>query len=107
MFRVIRSLINIVVSIIEILLTIRLALIFFGANKGTPFVAWIYRISDPLVAPFARILPNWTVSGFVVDFATVAALIVFALAGCLLLMLFPYTRTEIERVEEPPMSTPT
>jgi hypothetical protein len=46
------------------------------------------------VAPFAKILPNWTFSGFVVDFATVAALIVFALAGGLLLMIFSYSRKE-------------
>jgi hypothetical protein len=29
-------------------------------------------------------------SGFVVDFATVAALIAYAIAGCLILMIFSY-----------------
>jgi hypothetical protein len=53
-----------------------------------------YGVTAPLVAPFAKILPNWIFSGFVVDFATVAALIVFALAGSLLLMLFSYPRKE-------------
>ena len=39
-----------------------------------------------------KILPDWKFSDYVVDSATVAALIVFALAGSLLLMLFPYSR---------------
>jgi hypothetical protein len=63
-------------------------------DTDTPFVGWLYGVTAPLVAPFAKILPNWTFSGFVVDFATVAALIVFALAGSLLVMIFPYSRKE-------------
>src|SRR5580658_7910978 len=102
MFRIIRTLINLVVGIIELLLSIRLIFMFFVVNSGTPFVAWLYRVTAPLVAPFAKILPNWKVSGFVVDFATVAALIVFALAGSLLLMFFPYPRKVAVTYETPP-----
>jgi uncharacterized protein YggT (Ycf19 family) len=92
MFRILRAFINIVVGIIELLLTFRLIFEFLVVNTGTPFVSWLYRVTGPLVAPFAKILPNWKFSGFVVDFATIAAIIVFALAGALLLMLFPYSR---------------
>jgi len=92
MFRTLRAFINIVVGIIELLLTFRLVFKFLVVNTGTPFVAWLYGVTAPLVAPFSKILPNWKFSGFVVDFATVAALIVFAIAGSLLLMLFPYPR---------------
>ena len=53
------------------------------------------------MAPFAKILPNWEFSGFVVDFATIAALIVFALAGSLLLMLFPRPRKVVVTSEVP------
>src|SRR5580698_2128339 len=88
MFRVLRAFINLVLGIIELLLTCRFICEFLVVNTGTPFVAWLYRVTDPLVAPFAKILPNWKFSGFVVDFATVAAIIVFALAGSLLLLLF-------------------
>jgi|SRR5208282_3857138 len=91
MFRISRAIINIVVGIIELLLTFRLIFEFLVVNSGTPFVAWLYGVTAPLVAPFSKILPNWKFSGFVVNFATVAALIVFALAGSLLLMLFPYS----------------
>ncbi|HEV2391131.1 MAG TPA: YggT family protein [Verrucomicrobiae bacterium] len=92
MFRILRAFINVVLSIVALLLTFRLIFKFLVVNTGTPFVAWLYGVTAPLVAPFSKILPNWKFSGFVVDFATVAALIVFALAGSLLLMLFPYSR---------------
>jgi YggT family protein len=90
MFRVIRHVINFVAFIIELLLTFRLVFKFLVANESTPFVAWIYGITAPLVAPFARILPNWKFSGFVVDFSTIVAIVVYAIAGYLLLMLLPY-----------------
>lgn len=94
MIRILRALINIVVGIIELLLTFRLIFKFLAVNPETPFVAWIYEVTAPLVAPFAKILPNWKFSGFAVDFATVAALIVFALAGGLLLLIFSHPRKE-------------
>jgi uncharacterized protein YggT (Ycf19 family) len=96
MFRIIRALINIVESIIKQLLVFRLIFKFLAVNAGTPFVAWIYRVTAPLVAPFAKILPDYKLSGFVVDFATLAAIIVYAIVGYLLLMIFPYSRKESE-----------
>jgi uncharacterized protein YggT (Ycf19 family) len=77
---------------------------FLVVNTGTPFVVWLYGVTAPLVAPFAKILPNWKFSGFVVDFATVAAIIVFALAGSLLLMLIPCSRKVAVAYEAPLMS---
>jgi hypothetical protein len=96
MFRIIRAFINIVVGIIELLLTFRLIFKFLVVNAGTPFVAWLYGTTARLVAPFAKILPDWKFSGFVVDSATLAALIVYAIAGYLLLMIFPYSRKETD-----------
>jgi uncharacterized protein YggT (Ycf19 family) len=103
MLRILRTLINLVVGIIELLLIFRLIFEFLVVNTSTPFVAWLYNVTAPLVAPFAKILPNWKFSGYVVDFATVAALIVFALAGGLLLMLFPYPRKPVVVYEVPPV----
>jgi uncharacterized protein YggT (Ycf19 family) len=101
MFRILRAFINIVVGVVELLLTFRLIFEFLVVNTGTPFVAWLYGVTAPLVAPFAKILPNWKFSGFVVDFATVAAIIVFALAGSLLLMFFPSPRKTTVAYEVP------
>ena len=91
MFRIIRALINFVAVIVELLLTFRLVLKFLVVNARTPFVAWIYSITAPLVAPFAKILPNWRFSGYVIDFATLAALIVCAIVVYLILMVLPYS----------------
>src|ERR1700733_668386 len=102
MFRILRAFINIVVGTIELLLTFRLIFEFLVVNTGTPFVAWLYGFTAPLVAPFAKILPNWKFSGFVVDFATVAAIIVVGVAGSLLLMLFPYSRRVAVTYVTPP-----
>ena len=96
MFRIIRAFINIVVGIIELLLTFRLIFKFLVVNAGTPFVAWLYAVTARLVAPFAKIIPDLKFSGFVVDFATLAALIVYAIAGYLILMIFPYSRKETD-----------
>jgi uncharacterized protein YggT (Ycf19 family) len=96
MFGILRAFINIVLSIIELLLSVRLIFKFLVVNSGTPFVAWLYRITAPLVAPFAKILPDWKLSGFVVDFATLAALIVYALAGYLILRIFSYPGKETD-----------
>ena len=96
MFRIIRALINFVALIVELLLIFRLIFKFLVANAGTPFVALIYGITAPLVAPFAKILPNWKFSGFVLDSATLAALIVYAIAGCLLLMILPHSRKKTD-----------
>lgn len=102
MFRILRTFINLVMGVIGLLLTFRLIFEFLVVNTGTPFVAWLYNVTAPLVAPFSKILPNWKFSGFVVDFATVAALIVFALAGSLLLMLLPCPRKVVVVDELPP-----
>jgi YggT family protein len=102
MFNILRTLINFTVGIIELLLTFRFIFEFLVVNTGTPFVAWLYRVTEPLVAPFSKILPNWTISRFVVDFATIAALIVFALAGALLIMIIPCSRKVVVVTEVPP-----
>ena len=94
MFRVIRALINFVSVIVELLLACRLILKFLVVNTATPFVAWIYGITAPLVAPFAKILPNWKFSGYVIDFPTLAALIVCAIVAYLILMVLPYSGRE-------------
>ena len=87
MFRTIRAFISIVITIIELLLSSRPLLRFFAANPRTPFVAWVYGVTAPLVSPFAKIHPDWRLSGFVLDFSTLAALIVYVLLGSLILRM--------------------
>jgi YggT family protein len=89
MLRIIRGAINSAAVIIELLLLFRLTLKFLAANPKTPFVGGIYGITEWLVAPFAKILPNWKLSGFPIDSATLAAIIVYAVIVFLVLMILP------------------
>jgi uncharacterized protein YggT (Ycf19 family) len=87
MFRAISTFVSIVITVVELLLSSRLILKFFVANPRTPFVAWVYGVTAPLVSPFAKIHPDWRLSGFVLDSSTLAALIVYVLIGGLILRL--------------------
>ncbi|MBI2590793.1 MAG: YggT family protein [Candidatus Blackburnbacteria bacterium] len=79
------SLINLVIGLIELLLAIRLLLRLFAANPATPFVRWTYETSQPLVNPFLGIFPNPVLTGgLVIEFSTLVALVVYAIAGYVL-----------------------
>lgn len=93
MFRILRVLTNVVATVVELLLVFRLVFKFLVANPDTPFVAWIYRISGPLVKPFAKILPNWEFSNFVLDSPTLVALIVYGIIASLILAILPHPHT--------------
>jgi len=88
MFGIIRTLVNIVIGIIELLLSLRFIFKFFTVNPGTPFVAWLYGATASLVNPFAKILPDYKLGGFMIDFTTLVALIVYILIGYLILRIF-------------------
>jgi len=90
MLGIIRTLVNVIVGVIEFLLSLRFIFKFFTVNVSTPFVAWIYEVTAILVSPFAKILPDLIIGGFVVGFATLVALIVYVLAGYLILQLFSF-----------------
>ena len=90
MFRIIGTLVNIIVGVIEFLLSLRFVFKFFVVNASAPFVAWLYGATASLVAPFARILPDFKAGNFVVDVTTLVALIVYVLIGYLILQIFSY-----------------
>jgi YggT family protein len=76
------TIVNIVFGIIELLLLARFVLRLLGANAATPFIAWIYQISQPLIAPFAGAFgATASGTGSVVEWATLLAVAVFALVA--------------------------
>ncbi len=95
---IVRILVNIVFGVIEFLLFFRFIFKFFVVNVGTPFVAWIYSVTATLVSPFAKILPDLKLGGFVIDFATLVALVAYSLIGYLILQIFSYVGTKNYRV---------
>lgn len=80
---------NIAHAIIVFFLGLRIIFFLFQANSATPFVQWIYNISDGLVSPFRGIFPNLTfgsasqfdVSAFI---ALIAYTLLFSLIGMIL-----------------------
>jgi len=83
--------INVIVSIIELLLALRLVLELLGANTGAAFIAWIYNASAGLVAPFAGAFPSISLGGnSEIDFSTVLAMLAYAILGWLVIKLLAF-----------------
>ena len=97
MFGILRTFVNFVFGIIEFLLTLRFIFKLLVVNVAAPFVAWLYGATAGLVSPFVGIIPNLNLGGFVIDFATLVALIVYAFIGYLLLELFSYAGPRYRR----------
>jgi uncharacterized protein YggT (Ycf19 family) len=74
-------------GIVSILLLVRIVFVALGANPENEFAAFIYRVTDILVAPFIGILSNKTIGGIVVDIAAVVALLIYAIATAIVARL--------------------
>lgn len=90
MFGIMSAFVSIILGAIELLLSLRFIFRFFSVNPEAPFVAWLYGFTAPLVAPFARILPDWKIFNFVIDSTTLIALIVYVVVGYFLLQILSY-----------------
>jgi uncharacterized protein YggT (Ycf19 family) len=75
-------LVNLIVGVVETILSLRLILKLFGANPQAPFVTWVYETSAPLLQPFANIFPSPQIEGlFILEFSTLFALGIYAFIG--------------------------
>ncbi len=78
--------IALVFTVLEVLLFIRFALKFLGANADQGLVVTIYAMTDPLVAPFRGIFSQ-PAGTPVVEIAALLSIIFFVLAAALSLAL--------------------
>lgn len=77
-------LVNGATSLIEGTLSLRIVLKLFGASVTAPFVHWIYETTNPLLSPFSGMFPAPKITGgFVIEFSTLFALIIYATIGYL------------------------
>lgn len=90
MFAPVQVLVSLVIGAIEFFLGIRFLLRLFGANPSAPFVSWVYEMTNPLLYPFNNIFPTSQIQGFVFDFTTLFALMVYVFVGYLILQLIGY-----------------
>ena len=63
--------------LVEVILLFRLVLRLLGANAGAGFSQLIYGISLPLVAPFQLVFRPSAVSGSVLEWSTLLAMLVY------------------------------
>lgn len=85
------GIINFVVGLAEVLIALRVVLKLFGANADAGFVGWVYDTTQPLLQPFIGMFPSPTLEGaYVIEFSALFALLIYALAGLLLIELIRY-----------------
>lgn len=77
-FRLAR-LVYLVAGIIEALILIRIILKLLAANPSAGFTAFIYGITDPLVAFFRGVFPAPAAQGSVLELSAILAIVVYAL----------------------------
>lgn len=88
MFRILETIISVIIGIIEFFLGFRFLFKLFGANESAPFVRWLYATTEPLIFPFRNIFPAPKIEGiYTVEFTTLVALLVYMLIGYLILEL--------------------
>ena len=110
--RILIYLVEFVLAVVELFIAFRIILKLFGANTSTPFVNWIYETSRALVAPFLGMFPAPVLEGgFVIEFSSIFALVVYAILGYLVIELLEFvsfnstkyrvvrTNTRVEEVE--------
>ena len=85
--------IGISLAVVEVILGFRLGFLLAGANPSNGFVDFIYDISDPLAEPFQGIVSNRGVDGGTFEPASIIAMLVYLVAGALLIALILATRS--------------
>lgn len=87
LYELLKTLVNMVLSLITFFLIMRVVLKFFSTNPQTPFVAWIYAISDYLIRPFAGIVPNINTNTGILDIVTLISLLAYLVLGYIILSI--------------------
>lgn len=71
-------------GLIQGLLLVRVFFRAIGANPVAPAAQWVYTLSEPLIAPFAGLLPDPRAGDYVLELTTLFAVVVYTIAGFLL-----------------------
>jgi uncharacterized protein YggT (Ycf19 family) len=66
-------------GLIDVIVGLRFLLKLFGAAPAAPFVSLVYGISEPLVAPFRGIFPTTGQGAFVLEPASLVAILIYPL----------------------------
>jgi len=75
------------VGLIDALIAIRFFMRLLGASNDSGFVRFIYGITAPLVAPFRGIFPESGQGSYILEPASIVAILIYALIGWALIAL--------------------
>jgi uncharacterized protein YggT (Ycf19 family) len=85
---IVSRLINAVMNVVEAIIGVHIILKLFSANSDTPFVQWIFSISEPLLRPFRGIFDDVIFQDqYVLDLSAVFALIIYSIIGYLIMTI--------------------
>ena len=87
------SVVYYILNFVEIILALRLIFRLLGANPNNGLVNFLYTISAPLIAPFVGIFRQPVVSGSVLEWSTVIAMIIYAVVAYLIVQLIRVSTT--------------
>jgi len=73
--------IYLIFGIVEALIIIRFVLRLLGANAEAGFASFIYRTSEPLVAPFVGLFGTPQLNGMVLEPGSLVAIVVYGLVA--------------------------
>jgi YGGT family len=73
--------IYLIVGVVEAVLALRFVLKLLGANAEAAFASLVYRISDPLVAPFVGLFGTPQLNGMVLELEALVAIVVYGLVA--------------------------
>lgn len=97
--RILKGLTNVMLGIAETILGLRFLLKLLGANSSNDFVSWIYDMSMPILGPFRNVFPTERLEdGFVIDFSTLFAMIIYGLVAMLIFYLIELLTPDPEPV---------
>ncbi|HEX4214029.1 MAG TPA: hypothetical protein VIA06_11990 [Candidatus Dormibacteraeota bacterium] len=82
------SLIWFIAGVVDILITLRFVCKLLGASELSSFVALLYAITNPLVAPFQGIFGQPAARGSILEPASLVAIVVYLLVAWGLVTLF-------------------
>jgi YggT family protein len=78
-----KGIVNLMLTVVGVLLGLRFILKLFSADATNDFVNWIYETSGEILGPFRGIFPSPNLDGFVIEFSTIFALVIYAILGML------------------------
>ncbi len=87
LYTLLANLINSILMIVGAFLGLRFILELVSANPSTPFVAWIYSISEMFIYPFRGIVPNVSAGIGILDIVAIIALVAYSILGYILISL--------------------